>query len=170
MAQRQDHLLVAAIDFGTTYSGYAFSTKDAFKTDPLKIYANQAWNAGGRQLLSLKTPTCILLNPDKQFDSFGYEAENKYADLVMEEEHEDYYYFHRFKMSLHNNKNVKEDMMLEDITGKAVKAIDVFALSIEALKNHLIAALEIQGTGLNRLKYVGFLQFQQYGQTMPSNS
>ncbi|XP_076084466.1 heat shock 70 kDa protein 12A-like [Mytilus galloprovincialis] len=148
MAQRQDHLLVAAIDFGTTYSGYAFSTKDAFKTDPLKIYANQAWNAGGRQLLSLKTPTCILLNPDKQFDSFGYEAENKYADLVMEEEHEDYYYFHRFKMSLHNNKNVKEDMMLEDITGKAVKAIDVFALSIEALKNHLIAALETQGTGV----------------------
>ncbi|CAG2200983.1 unnamed protein product [Mytilus edulis] len=148
MAQSREHLLVAAIDFGTTYSGYAFSMTDTFKTDPMKIYANQAWNAGGKQLLSLKTPTCILLDSNKQFDSFGYDAENKYADLVMDEEHEDYYYFHRFKMSLHNNKNVKQDMMLEDITGKSVNALDVFALSIEALKNHLIAALETQGTGV----------------------
>ncbi|VDI63256.1 Hypothetical predicted protein [Mytilus galloprovincialis] len=104
MAQSQDHLLVAAIDFGTTYSGYAFSMKDTFKTDPLKIYTNQAWNAGGKQLLSLKTPTCILLDSNKQFDSFGYDAENRYADLVMDDDHEDYFYFHRFKMSLHNNK------------------------------------------------------------------
>lgn len=43
-------------------------------------------------------------------------------------------------------QNVKQDMILEDITGKPVKAIDVFALSIEALKNHLISALETQGT------------------------
>lgn len=38
--------------------------------------------------------------------------------------------------------------MLEDITGKSINALDVFALSIEALKNHLIAALETQGTGV----------------------
>lgn len=100
----RDYLLVAAIDFGTTYSGYAFSMRDTYKTDPLKIHANQAWNAGGRQLLSLKTPTCILLNSNKDFDSFGYEAENRYADLVMDGKQDDYYYFHRFKMSLHNNK------------------------------------------------------------------
>jgi hypothetical protein len=71
-----DYLMVAAIDFGTTYSGYAFSTISNFKLDPLKIHANQAWNAGGRQLLSLKTPTCLLLDGQKQIVSFGYEAEN----------------------------------------------------------------------------------------------
>lgn len=49
-----DYVMVEAIDFGTTYSGYAFSTISNFKLDPLKIHANQAWNAGGRQLLSLK--------------------------------------------------------------------------------------------------------------------
>jgi len=37
-----DYLMVAAIDFGTTYSGYAFSTISNFKLDPLKIHANQA--------------------------------------------------------------------------------------------------------------------------------
>lgn len=149
MAEKdRDYLLVAAIDFGTTYSGYAFSMRDTYNTDPLKIHANQAWNAGGRQLLSLKTPTCLLLNSDKEFDSFGYEAENKYAELVMDGEQNDYYYFHRFKMSLHNNKNVKGDMALEDITGKSVPAIDVFANSIKALVNHLMDALESRGTGV----------------------
>jgi hypothetical protein len=54
-----------------------------FKLDPLKIHANQAWNAGGRQLLSLKTPTCLLHNEQKQLVSFGYEAENAYAEILI---------------------------------------------------------------------------------------
>ncbi|CAC5408536.1 unnamed protein product [Mytilus coruscus] len=39
-------------------------------------------------------------------------------------------------------------MVLADITGKTVLAIDVFAHSIKALINHLMDALEIQGTGV----------------------
>lgn len=148
MAKNSSYLLVAAIDFGTTYSGYAFSMKYAFDKDPLTIDANQAWNAGEKQLLSLKTPTCLLLDSNKQFDSFGYEAENKYAEIVMENEQDKYYYFHRFKMCLHENKNVSREMILKDITGKSMPAIDVFALSIMALKNHLMSYLETQGTGV----------------------
>jgi hypothetical protein len=34
--------------------------------------------------------------------AFGYEAENKYSELVADGEHEEYYYFHRFKMLLHD--------------------------------------------------------------------
>jgi hypothetical protein len=98
------YTLVAAIDFGTTYSGYAFSTISNFKHDPSKIYANQAWNAGGRQLLSLKTPTCLLLDGRKQLLSFGYDAENEHAELLVEGKHHDHYYFSRFKMRLYNEK------------------------------------------------------------------
>ena len=97
-------LMVAAIDFGTTYSGYAFSTISNFKLDPLKIHVNQAWNAWGRQRLSLKTPTCLLLDGRKEIVSFGYEAENDYAELVLENKHHDHYYLSRFKMRLYNNK------------------------------------------------------------------
>ncbi|XP_071146599.1 heat shock 70 kDa protein 12B-like [Mytilus edulis] len=140
-----DHLLVAAIDFGTTYSGYAFSTRSDFKKDPLKIHANQAWNAGGRQLLSLKTPTVLLLDKDKKFVSFGYEAENQYSDLMMDKEHEDFYYFHRFKMKLFKNKHLSKTSLIEDITGKSALAIDVFALSIQALKDHLMETLDKRG-------------------------
>ena len=99
-----DYVMVAAIDFGTTYSGYAFSTISNFKLDPLKIHANQAWNAEGRQLLSLKTPTCLLLDGRKQIVSFGYEAENDYAKLALDDKHHDHYHFSRFKMRLYNDK------------------------------------------------------------------
>jgi molecular chaperone DnaK (HSP70) len=85
MASLTDHyLFVAAIDFGTTYSGYAFSSRDDFKKDPLKIVSNQAWNAGSQRHFSLKTPTCLLLDDNEELVSFGYEAENKYSDIVID--------------------------------------------------------------------------------------
>ena len=34
---RVKEIFVAAIDFGTTYSGYAYSFKDEYNTDPLKV-------------------------------------------------------------------------------------------------------------------------------------
>lgn len=94
------HLLVAAFDFGTTCSGYAFS----FRDDPLKVQTNQSWTAGSEKLISLKTPTCVLLDPDRKFHSFGFQAENKYADLAENDKHHEWMFFRRFKMLLHNNE------------------------------------------------------------------
>jgi hypothetical protein len=90
-SKMSEYLMVAAIDFGTTYSGYAFSTISNFKLDPLKIHANQAWNAEERQRLSLKTPTCLLLDGRKQLVSFGYKAENDYAELAQDDKDHDHY-------------------------------------------------------------------------------
>ena len=92
-------LIVAAIDFGTTYSGYAFSFKDDYKKDPTKISANN-WVAGSRCLVSMKAPSTILLDENKKFVAFGYEAEDQYSDLTLDGDHEKYYYFRRFKMLL----------------------------------------------------------------------
>ena len=99
-----DYLLVAAIDLGTAYSGYAFSTISNFQLDPLSIRANQIWNAGGRNVQSWKTPTCLLLDGRKKIVSFGYEAESDYAELILDNKHHDYYYFNRIKMRLYNEK------------------------------------------------------------------
>ena len=98
------YLFVAAIDFGTTYSGYAFSLRNDFKKDPLDIVANQAWNAGSQRHLSLKTPTCLLLDDNEELVSFGYEAENKYSDIVIDRKQNEYFFFQRFKMQLYKNK------------------------------------------------------------------
>ena len=92
-----DFKLVAALDLGTTYSGYAYS----FMKDPDAIFFPQSWYAGEGQLASLKTPTCLLLNPDRSLNSFGYTAENRYVHLASEDKHKDYYFFLRFQMNLH---------------------------------------------------------------------
>jgi len=101
---KKSKLLVAAIDFGTTYSGYAFSMKHQYKDDPLKVSVNQAWVAGSMALTSYKAPTCVLFDENKLFHSFGYEAEDTYSELALDKEHEKWYFFKRFKMRLHDKK------------------------------------------------------------------
>jgi len=90
--------IVAAIDFGTTFSGYAYS----FTDDGDKIYTNKNWGQTQGFLLH-KTPTCLLLRPDGEFEAFGFEAVSRYNDLS-DEDAEEYYYFDRFKMKLFDNK------------------------------------------------------------------
>ena len=100
---------IAAIDFGTTFSGYAFGTINDLKKDPTKTFAPH-WHAADRGLVSFKTPTTVLLDKDEKLVDFGFDAETAYAELSEDEEHEEYFYFRRFKMMLHDEsrKSVRE--------------------------------------------------------------
>ena len=93
--------LVCAIDFGTTFSGYSYSPKIEYDHDPLNISVPN-WDAPSSVQISYKTPTTLLLDKDKNFVAFGYEAENAYAELAEDEENEDYFYIRRFKMLLYD--------------------------------------------------------------------
>jgi hypothetical protein len=64
--------------------------KKDFVCDPPKFYTN-VWP--GSKLLSLKAPTAVLLDENKELVAFGYEAENQFSDLVSENEHKTYFYF-----------------------------------------------------------------------------
>lgn len=97
-----EYLFVIALDFGTTYSGYAFSSRSEFEDNPLKIQNNQEWIASGASLLSLKTPTSLLIKKDGDFVAFGYEAEDKFCTALENESHKDLMLFRRFKMKLYN--------------------------------------------------------------------
>ncbi|XP_052781108.1 heat shock 70 kDa protein 12A-like isoform X1 [Mya arenaria] len=132
-------LLVAAIDFGTTYSGWSYSFKHEFDLEPTKVVTKRWY---GDSLMSMKAPTCVLIEPDGEtFTSFGYDAENKYTSLVEAEEHDKWYFFRRFKMKLYN-KNIHRDMELEDETGKKLKANFVFSVAIRFLKDDLLKVIE----------------------------
>ncbi|XP_056014931.1 heat shock 70 kDa protein 12B-like isoform X2 [Ostrea edulis] len=132
-------LLVAAIDFGTTYSGYGFSFRHDFESNPLKISLNQ-WASGTGRLLTEKTPTCVLFNPDGEFDSFGFEAEEKYGNLALDEEHKPWYYFRRFKMGLYDQQGISRRYRIEEEgTKKTMDAMKVFTASIKYLKDHMIS-------------------------------
>ena len=73
---------MGAIDFGTTFSGWAYSFLHEYKSDPAKVSVNH-WNSGSGTLVTEKTPTCALISPNGQkLEAFGYEAENKYRDLA----------------------------------------------------------------------------------------
>ncbi|KAK3602816.1 hypothetical protein CHS0354_026367 [Potamilus streckersoni] len=145
MSSKKEKIIVAAVDFGTTYSGYAFSFKHEYEKDPTKVSTNHAWNSGS--LLSLKQPTCVLCNSKGEFDSFGYDAENKYTALAEDDKHHSWYFFRRFKMVLHE-KQIKRGMEVEDDKGRKLPAIKVFGMAIHYLKTHLLNTLEKQGTGL----------------------
>lgn len=102
MAISSDHYsLVCAIDFGTTFSGIAYSLKREYRDDPMRITVPD-WNAPSSVQISYKTPTTILLDNKRKFVAFGYEAESKYAEFAEDEEHEEYFYCRRFKMLLYN--------------------------------------------------------------------
>lgn len=83
MATPDKTFIVAAIDFGTTFSGYAYSLISDHKKDPLKIYS-PTWENDGNG--TQKTPTSILFDDKGEFHSFGYEAEKKYSDLAAADE------------------------------------------------------------------------------------
>ena len=95
----ESHFVVAAIDFGTTYSGYAFS----FIRDPDSIHMMRKWEGGDPGVTNQKTPTTLLLKPNGDFHSFGFSARDFYHDLE-ESEARKWYYFEKFKMTLHSSQ------------------------------------------------------------------
>lgn len=92
------YIVIVAIDFGTMFSGYAFS----FTRDPESIHMMRKWEGGDPGINNQKAPTSILITPEGEFDSFGYAARDRYHDLDIVEAKE-YLYFEKFKMALHHN-------------------------------------------------------------------
>ena len=90
-----------AIDFGTSYSGFAFSFNKGQEKDA--IFMNKDW-ANEQGSRTSKAPTCLLLTPELTFDSFGYDAMENYAQLQSDQEEREYYFFQHFKMALHSDK------------------------------------------------------------------
>lgn len=135
MDLRDDFQLVVAIDFGTTFTGYAYSTRHEFKADPLQIHLMN-WNAGSAGLVSQKAPTCVLFKPDQSFDSFGFEAEDNYNELALDDKHGAWFFFRRFKMELYKD-HLDRNKTLKTEDGKEMKAIKVVSSIISYLKDHM---------------------------------
>ncbi|XP_063443461.1 heat shock 70 kDa protein 12A-like [Mytilus trossulus] len=135
-------LMVAAIDLGTSFSGYAFSTNADFIINPLDVFTSQDWS---NEVVSIKCPTCILFDEYKKLKSFGYDAEDDYTDIVMEKRQNEYYFFKNFKMTLYTQKVITNDFIIEDVTGKSMSAKQVFSVSIKFLMDHFLRNLETRG-------------------------
>lgn len=159
--------VVAAIDFGTAYSGYAFSFLEDYNREPYDISTNP-WN---KYSDSYKIPTSILFDAEKNFVAFGDEAEQKYPEIKKA----GCYFYQKFKMLLFDRDNEKHQVKmylneriiyfkqylrrailniwnclqrltkqtpLRDINGKEMLAIDVFSAAVKYLVEQLLNALK----------------------------
>lgn len=90
-------LLYIAIDFGTSYSGYAFTFTKEVK-DTIRV---SLWTTENGEKTS-KTPTCILFDEDQKFLKFGYEAMLTYTRSTTKSKAKKQYLFEHFKMELYD--------------------------------------------------------------------
>ena len=90
-------LFIAAIDFGTTFTGLAFAS--CLSGDHKVVLYR--WD--GYEGLEIKAPTAVLFHPNGEFAAFGFEAVSEYYDKD-DKEKLDCYFFKNFKMELHQKK------------------------------------------------------------------
>ncbi|XP_077585227.1 heat shock 70 kDa protein 12A isoform X2 [Stigmatopora nigra] len=135
-------VVVVAIDFGTTSSGYAY----AFTKEPECIHTMRRWEGGDPGVSNQKTPTTILLTPDRRFHSFGYAARDFYHDLDPSESKQ-WLYLEKFKMKLHTTSNLSIHTDLQAANGKRVKALDIFAYALAFFKEQALKELSDQTGG-----------------------
>lgn len=133
------HFVVVAIDFGTTFSGYAFS----FVSSPRDVHVMRKWEGGDPGADNRKTPTILLLKPTGEFHSFGFTARDAYHNLDSPEAHR-WLYFDKFKMVLHRQKNLSRDTEVTAANGVSVPALTVFAHSLRYFKEHALEELSDQ--------------------------
>ncbi|XP_047225572.1 heat shock 70 kDa protein 12A-like isoform X2 [Girardinichthys multiradiatus] len=126
---------IIAIDFGTSFSGYAFNITSRNKElEPaVKPWSNECGSE------TPKTPTCILFDKQKQFISFGYEAKEAYVSK-MGTEAKDKLFFECFKMSLYKRK-INLDMKIKAANGKEMKALQVFTEALKFLKEDALTTI-----------------------------
>ncbi|XP_067458869.1 heat shock 70 kDa protein 12A-like [Thunnus thynnus] len=133
---------IIAIDFGTAYSGYAFSlTSSEDQIEPnLKRWGKELG------LDTPKTPTCILFNEDEEFIKFGYEARAAYIKMCGEEAKQ-HYYFEAFKMALYGKK-LDRDVTIKAANGKSMNAMKVFTAALSYLKEDALTTISVNTAGM----------------------
>ncbi|KAG2465429.1 HS12B protein, partial [Polypterus senegalus] len=105
------------------------------------------WEGGDPGVANQKTPTSLLLTPDKKFHSFGFMARDSYHDLDPEEAR-DWLYFEKFKMKIHSTTDLTMETELMAVNGSHVKAIEVFAHALRFFKEHALKELKDQSSSV----------------------
>ncbi|CAG6018199.1 unnamed protein product, partial [Menidia menidia] len=112
----------------------------------LRHHLQRRWEGGDPGVSNQKTPTTILLTPDRKFHSFGYAARDFYHDLDPSESKQ-WLYLEKFKMKLHTTANLSIDTDLHAANGKRVKALDIFAYALAFFKEQALKELSDQTGG-----------------------
>ncbi|KAK2840493.1 hypothetical protein Q5P01_014233 [Channa striata] len=132
---------IIAIDFGTSYSGYAYSLT---QSDKDIIPHVKRW---GQEhcLQTPKTPTCVLFNEQEEFLKFGYEAKMTYTTMRGPEAQK-HLFFEGFKMALYGTK-LNRNVMITAANGKSMKALKVFTAALSYMKEDALRTISKNTAG-----------------------
>ncbi|CAF1449302.1 unnamed protein product [Rotaria sordida] len=133
------HFVVVAIDFGTTFSGYAF----AFTRDIDSILMMRKVDGNDPGVINQKTPTTILLTPNLEFHSFGFCARDFFHDLDLDEAKR-WLFFEKFKMHLHHTQDLNTQTLITASNGRKVPALTIFTYALQYFKEHALRELTDQ--------------------------
>ncbi|XP_071511378.1 uncharacterized protein, partial [Diadema antillarum] len=128
--------VVVAIDFGTTFSGYAYS----LVREPESVHIMRKWEGGDPGVTNMKTPTTLLLTPEGKFHSFGFTARDFYHDMDHNEALR-WLYFDKFKLTLHGDPNLNLQTEITAANGQKFSALSVFEYSLRFFREHALEEL-----------------------------
>ncbi|XP_060608500.1 heat shock 70 kDa protein 12A-like [Ruditapes philippinarum] len=142
----ENKLVVGGLEIGNKGSCYASSLKqDRY---PLLVQTNNAWDCQNAGRLSKTNHSAVLFDENKQFHSFGFEAQTAYVHLMEDDEHHKWFYFENFTKEIFNNQQITRNIEIDDYKGRKMKAIDVFGAAIKYLKDHLLDQVNRRLTGV----------------------
>ncbi|XP_052792212.1 heat shock 70 kDa protein 12A-like [Mya arenaria] len=123
-SQSTEHPVQAAIDFGTTFTGYAFMFNGE----------NEVYTMEPKD----REMTCVLLNHDGTFRAFGNEAFYAYNDMDLESQF-NHFFFQQFKMTLYGDRLLRRNIpQLTDVSGKKMDAMQIFGLVLNEFKKRIV--------------------------------
>lgn len=93
-------ICVAAIDFGATFTGYAFMCRGKEDKLDMENIEGREWHAD--RWMRQKTQTSVLFDEHEVFYNFGYPAESFYSDQFDIKDHnmDKWHFFQNLKMDI----------------------------------------------------------------------
>ncbi|XP_052235173.1 heat shock 70 kDa protein 12A-like [Dreissena polymorpha] len=133
-----------AFDFGIKHTKYAYSLtsirRNMFESRFKDVLDD------GRNFVSTKTFSSILIDDKGQFHSFGLKAEYHFASLERENELNGFKLFRRFPNTLQIMKHISRKSTIKDVSGKDHEALPIFVMAIQALKKYLMDDIQDRTT------------------------
>lgn len=132
LLEKQSMSVIAAIDFGTSRSGYAY----AFSADQEIIRQNH-W--AEQPCPYPKTLTHLLYSPDRNVVAWGWEAQKMMINTQAAFENK-YYFFDKFKMALReNNTQAKPTIINHD---QSFPVIDLITDYLKLMKEIILGQIQ----------------------------
>lgn len=110
-ARMKSFRIVAAVDFGTFSTGFAWAVVDEKNTDATgrQIYTHTQWPS--QPVAYPKTRTCLLLDKDGEVIAWGHEAHRQWRELRASRRERGLRFVQGFKMSLATAEDGDADSM-----------------------------------------------------------